>query len=62
MVGFRPELYKNWYSTAREENDEGSTAVDNNILSSEEIIHSDQSIMAEIKSAPWFNLTLRSIR
>lgn len=62
MVGFRPELYKNWYGTAAGENEEGSTATDNNYISSEEIIHNDQSVMAEIKSAPWFDLPLRIIR
>ncbi|KAL4112942.1 hypothetical protein QTP88_016656 [Uroleucon formosanum] len=62
VVGFRPELYKNWYGTAAGENEEGSTATDNNYISSEEIIHNDQSVMAEIKSAPWFDLPLRIIR
>jgi len=62
VVGFRPELYKNWYGTAAEENEEGSTAADSNNITSEEIIHDDQSVMAEIKSAPWFDLPLRSIR
>jgi len=58
VVGFRPELYKNWYG---EENEEGSMAADSNInTSSEEIIHNDQSVMAEIKSAPWFDLPLQS--
>jgi len=57
VVGFRPELYKNWYGTAGE-TEEGSMAVVDNNTSSEEI---DQSVMAEIKSAPWLDLPLRSI-
>jgi len=54
VVGFRPELYKNWYGIAGE-NDGVPTAADND-MSSGKIIRSecyDQSIMAEIKSAPW---------
>lgn len=64
MVGFRPELYKNWYGTGgtAEENEEGSTVIlDDNISSEERINNNDQSVMAEIKSAPLLDLPLRSI-
>ncbi|XP_025194374.1 MORN repeat-containing protein 5 [Melanaphis sacchari] len=58
VVGFQPEFYKNWYSTT-EENEGESTTADNK--SSKQFIHDDQSIMAEIKSVPWFDLSLPSI-
>lgn len=48
MVGFRRELYKNWYDGTEEENDGRPTAADNDLFS-REIIHYDQSIKAEIK-------------
>ncbi|XP_022183055.1 MORN repeat-containing protein 5 [Myzus persicae] len=59
VVGFRPELYKNWYGTAGS-NEGRSMTADNNI-SSEEIIHYNQSIMAEVKSSPWLVFSLQSI-
>ncbi|CAH1710326.1 unnamed protein product [Aphis gossypii] len=58
VVGFQPEFYKNWYSTTGE-NEGESTAADNK--SSRQFIHDHQSVMAEIKSVPWFDLSLRSI-
>jgi len=62
MVDFRPELYNNyWYGTA-EENDGEPTAADNNIFSGETIHSYNQSVMAEIKSAPWLVLPIKSTR
>lgn len=58
MVGFQPEFYKNWYITT-EENEEESSAADN--VSPKQFIHDHQSVMAKIKSVPWFDLSLRSI-
>lgn len=58
MVGFQPEFYKNWYSTTGK-NEEESIDADN--ISSKEFVHDHQSVMAKIKSVPWFDLSLQSI-
>ncbi|XP_026808980.1 MORN repeat-containing protein 5 [Rhopalosiphum maidis] len=58
VVGFQTEFYKNWYDTT-EKNEGESTATDS--ISSEQFNNDNRSIMAEIKSIPWFDLSLRSI-